>query len=52
VLVFFEVATLLGLQLFQSDYDDFVLKNKMIKGKMMLLPSRIKKTKMEVDDNF
>lgn len=50
--VVFEVATLLGLQLFQSDYDDLVLKNKMIGDKMTLLPSRIRKAKVEIDDDF
>lgn len=50
--VVFEVATLLGLQLFQSDYDDLVLKNKMIGDKMTLLPSRIRKAKVKIDDDF
>lgn len=50
--VVFEVATLLGLQLFQSDYDELLLKNKIIEEKLVLLPSRIKKSKLELDDDF
>jgi len=50
--VVFEAANLLGLQFFNSDYNDLVLKNKIIDDKLTLLPSRIKKTKMDVDDDF
>ena len=50
--VVFEVATLLGLKFFQSDYDDLVLKNKIIEDKLALLPSRIRKAKVEIDDDF
>ena len=50
--VVFEVATLLGLTLFQSDYDDLALKNKMLEDKLTLLPSRARRTKVEIDDDF
>lgn len=50
--VVFEVAVLLGLPLFQSDYDDLVLKNKTVEDKLALLPSRIRKTKVDIDDDF
>ena len=50
--VVFEVATLLGLTLFQSDYDDLVAKNKMVEDKLALLPSRARSKKVEVDDDF
>lgn len=50
--VVFEVAALLGLTLFQSDYDDLVVKNKMIDDKLALLPSRSRPVKVEVDDDF
>lgn len=50
--VVFEVAALLGLMLFQSDYDDLLLKNKMVEDKLALLPSRIRKTKVDIDDDF
>ncbi len=50
--VVFEVATLLGLKFFQSDYDDLLLKNKVIEDKLALLPSRIRKAKVEIDDDF
>ena len=48
----FEVASILGLQLFQSDYDDLLLKNKILDEKLALLPSKVKKSKIEVDDDF
>ena len=50
--VVFEVSTLLGLTLFQSDYDDLIVKNKMVENKLALLPSRARSTKVEVDDDF
>lgn len=51
--VIFEVATILGLQLFQSDISDLAFKNKMIEDKLTLLPSRARKTKKpEIDDDF
>lgn len=50
--VVFEVATLLGLILFQSDYEELVLKNKMIEDKLALLPSRARSVKVEIDDDF
>jgi transcriptional regulator with XRE-family HTH domain len=50
--VVFEVATLLGLTLFQSDYGDISLKNKMLKDKLALLPSRVRHTQVEIDDDF
>ena len=50
--VVFEIATLLGLTLFQSDYDDLVVKNKMVEDKLALLPSRARPKKVEIDDDF
>lgn len=50
--VVFEVATLLGLKLFQSDYDALVVQNKIVGDKLALLPSRARSTKIEVDDDF
>lgn len=50
--VVFEVSTLLGLTLFQSDYDDLIVKNKMVEDKLALLPSRARPEKVEVDDDF
>lgn len=50
--VVFEVAALLGIDLFESDYSDLLIKNKLIKEKLTLLPQRVKNTVIEVDDNF
>ena len=50
--VVFEVSTLLGLTLFQSDYDDLIVKNKMAEDKLALLPSRARPAKVAVDDDF
>ena len=50
--VIFEVASLLGLALFQSDYEELKYKNKIIEEKLALLPGRIKKPKIELDDDF
>ena len=50
--VVFEVATLLGIQLFSSEYDDLLLKNKLIADKLTLLPRRTRKPNIEIDDNF
>lgn len=49
---FFEVATLLGLTLFQADYGELLLRNRMIEEKLTLLPSRAKRKKVEIDDDF
>lgn len=48
----FEVATLLGLTLFQADYESLVHQNKMVDDKLALLPSRARPVKIEVDDDF
>lgn len=50
--VVFEVAALLGLSLFQSDYDSVVEKNKFFQDKLALLPSRSRPKKVEIDDDF
>ena len=50
--VVFEVAALLGLTLFQSEYNDLVDKNKIIEDKLALLPSRSRPKKIELDDDF
>lgn len=48
----FEVATLLGLTLFQSDYNGLVVKNKIVEDKLSLLPRRSGRVKIEIDDDF
>ncbi len=48
----FEMATLMGLTLFQSDYDGLIVKNKMIEEKLALLPMRARPAKVKVDDDF
>ena len=50
--VVFEVATLLGLTLFQSNYDDLVAKNREIEEKLALLPRRVHPAKIEIDNDF
>ncbi|MFP4313653.1 MAG: helix-turn-helix transcriptional regulator [Alphaproteobacteria bacterium] len=50
--VVFEVASLLGVQLFSSDLDELKLKNKFIEDKLALLPAKVKPKKIEVDDDF
>jgi transcriptional regulator with XRE-family HTH domain len=50
--VVFEVATILGLKLFQADYNDLRLNNKMIDDKLALLPRRAHTKKVVIDDNF
>lgn len=50
--VVFEVSTLLGLTLFQSDYGELAFKNKMVEDKLALLPRRARPTKLEIDDDF
>lgn len=48
----FEVASLLGLQLFSSDMSDLELNNLHIKEKLTLLPSKVKSKIAKVDDDF
>ena len=48
----FEIASLLGLQLFSSDMDELKLKNKFVDDKLTLLPAKVKSKKAEVDDDF
>ncbi len=48
----FEVVTILGLQLFNSDHDDLIIKNKSLANTLALLPDRVQKLKIEVDDDF
>lgn len=50
--VVFEVASLLGLSLFNADLDDLRAKNKFIEDKLALLPAKVKAKKIEVDDDF
>jgi transcriptional regulator with XRE-family HTH domain len=50
--VVFEVATLLGLTLFQPDHGDLAVHNKMIEDKLALLPRRARPAKAVVDDDF
>ncbi len=49
----FEIATILGLPLFQSDnYDDLAFKAKIAKDKLALLPSRARPKKVKINDDF
>jgi len=50
--VVFEIASILGMPLFSSDYDQLLLKNKIVNDKMSLLPSEVRKSRVEVDDDF
>ena len=50
--VVFEVATLLGLPLFQSDYDGLIVQNRTVAEKLALLPRRARPAKTELDDDF
>ena len=50
--VVFEVANLLGLPLFSRDIDTLKRHNKIIEDKLVLLPSKVKSKKMQVDDDF
>ncbi len=48
----FEVAKLLNLTLFQSDYNNLIVQNKIIKDKLALLPRRARTATIEIDDDF
>ena len=50
--IVFEVASILGIALFNADYDTLVLQNKIIEEKLALLPSEVRQKKIEIDDNF
>lgn len=50
--VVFEVASILEIPLFQADYSELAVKNKALQDKLTLLPNRIRKSKVEVDDDF
>ena len=52
IAVVFEVMSLLGLSLFQSEHDDLIVKSRMIEDKLALLPSRARKSKLKIDDDF
>ncbi len=47
----FEAASILGIPLFQSDYNELQVKQAFLGEKLALLPSRAKKIKA-VDDDF
>lgn len=47
--VVFEVSNILGIQLFQSDYNNLISRNKILGDKITLLPSRVRKIKMDND---
>lgn len=48
----FEVAAILNISLFQSNYNDLLNQNKMAEEKLTLLPSRAKTKPIEIDDDF
>lgn len=48
----FEVAAILNISLFQSNYNDLLNQNKMLEDKLTLLPSRAKTKPIEIDDDF
>jgi len=50
--VVFEVATLLGLKFFDSNYESLLNKNKNLDDTLMLLPSRVKIPNVDIDDDF
>ena len=51
--VAFEVATLLGLRLFQSeDYAEIALRTRMIEEKLALLPRHAHARKIEISNDF
>ena len=48
----FEVASILGIPLFNSDYNELSTQNKIIDEKLALLPREVRKKKIECDDDF
>lgn len=48
----FEVVSILGIPLFQSDYGQLVQQNRLAYEKLALLPERIRSTSVKVDDDF
>ena len=49
---FFEVASLLGIALFNKDNDELVKENKRMEHTLTLLPSKVYKPSIEIDDDF
>lgn len=50
--VYFEAACILGIALFQSDYADLSLHNKLMQDKLTLLPASVKPASVKVNDDF
>ena len=50
--VVFEVAAILGLPLFGADYKELAAENHRIEEKLTLLPSEVRRRKVEIDDDF
>ena len=50
--VVFEVASILGILLFQSDYDQLVQQNRLARDKLALMSDRIRSSSVKVDDDF
>ena len=50
--VVFETAHILGISLFQSDYDQLIWQNKIVQDRLALLPSRVHSSSIKVDDDF
>ncbi len=48
----FEIAAILGLPLFQSDYNDLTFKAKITEDKLALLPNRARIKKIKIDNDF
>ncbi len=50
--VVFEIACILGICFFQSDYDKLIRENRIAQDKLALLPSRIRSSTIKLDDDF
>ena len=50
--LFFEVAALVGVPLFEADLQKLTKENDFIQSKIALLPKSVRKAKQDVDDDF
>lgn len=50
--VVFEVASILGIPLFHTDYDELIFHRKNMDEKLALLPHEVRQVKIEVKDDF
>ena len=48
----FDIATLVFVTLFHRNYDDLIVKNKMVDDKLAFLPRRSGRVTVEMDDDF